>query len=86
MLNIYLQNVDLCSEKKFEWSKSLFLRFPPPDKKIPPNGNSPTPSYYLKNPLFRTQSKIYDEAFCKNRKQLKVTNYLHKTAIYIKDD
>ena len=29
----YLQNVVFSIEKKFEWSKSLLIRFSPPDKK-----------------------------------------------------
>ena len=32
----YLQNVVFRFEKSLEGSKSLLLRFPPPDKKIPP--------------------------------------------------
>ena len=48
----YLQNVFSALKKVFESSESLIARFPPPDKKIPPQcgGFSPTPSRYLENP------------------------------------
>ena len=48
----YLQNVVFSFGKKFEWSKSLFLRFPLPDKSptplakfliSPTEANPPTP-------------------------------------------
>ena len=48
-----------CALKRFECSKPIFLRFPPPNKKIPPakfpipltGGNFPPPRY-SENPVY----------------------------------